>query len=53
MFDKVAYVEGRVTKEEKKAFNKDGFKVVDVRFKPDEIGVNDKVVELKPEKPKK
>lgn len=42
---KVAYVEHPITKAEKKAFNMEGFKVVDIRFKPEKLEAGDKVVE--------
>ena len=39
----IAYVEHPVTKEEKRKYNKDGFVVVDVKFKPEKLGEGDKV----------
>lgn len=45
MFTKKAYVKHPVSKEDKKALNKEGFKVVDIKFKPEKLGKDDKVVE--------
>ena len=47
MLEKIAYVEHPVTTTEKKALNASGFRVLDVRFKPEEIAKGDKVV-MKP-----
>ena len=41
MLTKKAYVKHPV----KKALNKEGFKVVDIKFKPEKLGKDDKVVE--------
>lgn len=46
----IAYVEHPVGKQEKKDYQKKGFKVVDVRFKPEKLGDGDKVfIKKKPE----
>lgn len=45
MFDKIAYVEHPVSTDDKKKLNKDGFKVVDLKFKPDILPEGAKVVE--------
>ncbi len=45
MFTKKAYVESPVSKENKKALNKEGYKVIDIKFKPEKLGKDDKVVE--------
>lgn len=42
---KTAYVEHPVSRDEKEKLNGEGFKVVDIRFKPAEIGKDDKVIQ--------
>jgi hypothetical protein len=53
---KIAFVEHPVSRSEKVALNRDGFRVLDIRFKPAELRKGDKIVERpKPkaeEKPK-
>jgi len=49
--EKIAYVEHPVLKDEVKKLNKEGFRVVDLKFKPKEIGDDDKVIQKT--KPKK
>lgn len=47
----IAYVEHPVSKEQKKEIMSKGFKIVDVRYKPEEIGEDDEVLmHNKPEK---
>jgi hypothetical protein len=47
MFDKTAFVEHPISKAEKQQLNIKGFKVVDVRFKPEKLSDGDKVI-MKP-----
>lgn len=45
MLDKIAYVEHPVSKEEKTKLNREGFKVVDLKFKPEKLPEGAKVIE--------
>ena len=47
LFDKTAFVEHPISRAEKKQLNIKGFKVVDVRFKPEKLSDGDKVI-MKP-----
>lgn len=46
----IAYVKHPVSKEEVNKIRDDGFKVVDLRFKPSSIGKDDKVFDGKPKR---
>ena len=39
----IAYVEHPCSKAEKKAYNREGFKVIDVKYRPVELADGDKV----------
>lgn len=48
-----AYVKHPISKEDKKKLNEQGFKVVDLKFKPEEIEKGDKVIDGKPKRTRK
>lgn len=52
MFDKVAYVEHPVSSKDKKELNSKGYRLVDVRFKPESIEKGDKVIMKQEDAPK-
>lgn len=47
---KIAYVEHPVSAEQAKSLRADGYKVIDLRFKPEQIGTDDTVVTKTTEK---
>lgn len=45
MSKNIAYVKHPVTAKEKRELVNKGFKIIDIRFKPVEVGKNDKVID--------